>query len=187
MNMSILFKQEISRKNLIDMYFKFLIKNRKRRKILSKLYFFRIIRRTNFIQNKMIIFKAKGQEIMSLLFRRNLQILLLDTLNDLNRAAYASEIQSSVSTADGAKKPSLGAIVMTLSRLDDKGLISILNPKDKNPKTKNEQRRKYTITLAGKREAEKYHQLSQSLPKNRSSLMPETNNTPVPGSPISNG
>lgn len=84
-----------------------------------------------------------------MLFRKNFQLSLLDILHDINKSAFASEIQSCVSTIKGEKKPSLGAVVMTLNRLEEKGLVSfILENNDSNFNGTN--RRIFTITAKGK-------------------------------------
>lgn len=154
----------------------FIPKNKKFRKILYKLYYFYFLRRIAHLRNMIILFKEKGEEIMGLLFRRNLQLTLLDTLNAINGAAYASEIQSLIPTIEGEKEPSLGAVVMTLSRLERKGLISIIYINENKHSLKNNQRRKYTITLAGKVELNKYSRSSVLSPKEENHLIPEIKN-----------
>lgn len=160
----------------------FVPKNKKLRKLLYKLYFISLLRKIVNLGSKIVSLKLRSEEAMGLLFRRNFQLTVLDTLNTLNNASYASEIQSAIPIVEGEKKASLGAVVMSLSRLQNKGFITILSAEKGKSSMQSNRRRKYTITLTGKVELDKYYRFSERSSMERKYLMPETANSvePIP-------
>lgn len=132
-----------------------------------------ILKKIKSSQNRVILLNEESQEAMSLLFRRNFQLVLLDTLNVLGKGAYASEIQSNIFNTEGEKLPSLGAIVMSLSRLHKKGLVSYTLCNSNNRSTDSNKRRRYVITLAGRRELDKFLSSFKSRPERKVESAPE--------------
>lgn len=113
--------------------------------------------------------KKENDEAMNVLFRKNFQIILLDILNttEASNGISASQIQTVIKETENAKKPSLGTVVMSLARLAEKGLISFESDKISS-------RRKYVITLAGKKALREYLNSYRSLHSQAGKTIPAT-------------
>jgi DNA-binding PadR family transcriptional regulator len=84
-----------------------------------------------------------------MLFRRNFQLIVLDALEGFTDGCFASELKGVISKSDKEQESSLGAVVMSLNRLEDKGLVGFTID-DSEAARGGKARRRYFITLKGK-------------------------------------